>query len=153
MPNEGLVIVFPPRAAAGSLVVGVPESRMPEMDALQAERRNRTWRVRGVVSDHVSLAGDLQNALLRRPWNLIALNQSPLAIYLHHGGANAVYYDLVADHEGHLAFIEVRVETELPSNAFLHARKPLNELLDAMAHNKPQSPLVLQRLELVAPTD
>ena len=49
--------------------------------------------------------------------------------------------------------IEVKVETDLPSSAFLLARQSLNQILDAMAHAQPQMPLVLQRLELLSPGD
>ena len=40
------------------------------------------------------------------------VNNPPLSIYLHAGGANAIYYDLVNE-EGKLSHIEVRIETSL----------------------------------------
>jgi len=97
--------------------------------------------------------GSVADILARPPHHMVPLNETPLSIYLHHGGHNAVYYDFIGDDDGRLRHIEVRVETDLPSNAFLYARQPLNEILDAMSRMPPQVPLALQRLELVSPRD
>jgi hypothetical protein len=151
--GERFAVVFPPEPAAGSLAVAVAESRVNELRRLEQERARRVWRVRGVVSDHVPLVGTVQDVLLRRPQHRFFLNVNPLPIYLHHGAQNACYYDFVGDASGYLQYVEVRVETDLPSNAFLYARQPLNEMLDAMARSSPQMPLTLSRLELVSPSD
>jgi hypothetical protein len=105
-----------------------------------------------VVSDHVPLVGTVQDVLLRRPQHGFFLNVNPLAIYLHHGGQTASFYDFVSDANNCLQYVEVRIETDLPSNAFLYARQPLNEMLDAMARSSPQMPLTFSRLELVSPS-
>jgi hypothetical protein len=152
-PQERFAVVFPPAATPGSLAVAVPESRLEELRRLEQERVSRTWRVRGIVSDHVPLVGGIPEVLARPPRHRLFLNQSPLSIYLHHGGNNAVYYDFVGDGTGFLQYVEVRVDAELPSSAFLYARQPLNEMLDAMSRTPPQMPLALQRLELVSPID
>ena len=153
IPQERIAIVFPPVPIPGALVVAVLENRLEELRRLEQERIRRAWRVRGVISDHVPLIGSIADILIRPPHHMFSLNENPLSIYLHHGGNNAVYYDFVGDETDHLQYIEVRVETDLPSNAFLYARQPLNEILDAMSRTQPQMPLALQRLELVSPLD
>lgn len=152
-PQDRLAIVFPLEPTPGALGVVVPENRTGELRALENERQLRVWRVRGIVSDHIPLAGSIADGLARPPQHMMFLNENPLSVYLHHGGDNAIYYDFVGDESGYLQYIEVRVETELPSNAFLYARQPLNEMLDTMARSEPQMPLILQRLELVSPRD
>ena len=108
--------------------------------------------MRGVVSDSVPLCGDPQEVVERPLHNLLYLNEDPLSIYLHSGGLQAIYYDLVGN-EGHrLSYVEVRVESKLPSNAILLARRPLNALLDVMTRNH-NMPLCLQRVELLSPLD
>jgi len=98
------------------------------------------------------LAGDGAAVLARRPEHLFYLNENPLLIYLHSGGRDAVYYELVGNQDGHLTHIEVRVETAIPGKALVLAWRPLNALLDAMVRNR-QMPLILQRLELLSPGD
>jgi hypothetical protein len=44
--------------------------------------------------------------LARASEHNLLVNNPPLSIYLHAGGANAVYYDLVANGEGKLSYIE-----------------------------------------------
>ena len=152
-PQDRLMIVFPVDPTPGSLAVVVPEQRIEELRDLEQKRQPLVWHVRGIVSDHIPLAGTIAEGLARRPQHRVFLNENPLSIYLHHGGDKAVYYDFVSDDDGYLQYIEVRVEADLPSNAFLFARQPLNEMLDTMAQSEPQMPLVLQRLELVSPRD
>lgn len=143
--------VFPKQSTPGSLGVVVPENRLKEIEELQQEAVLRVWEVRGVVSDHIALAG--LGALTAKPHHRFFLNESPLTIYLHRGGNRAVYFDLVGDNpEKKLDYIAVKVKTTLPSNAFLLAREPLNRLLDVCVHAY-EMPLVYQRLDLVSPRD
>ncbi len=109
--------------------------------------------MRGIISDTIPLGGTIRSGLERRREHNFLLNESLLSIYLHRGGRDAIFFDFVADAEQRLDCIEVRVETNLPSNAFLHARQPLNEMLDVLVRNPPHTPLVIQRLELVSPND
>jgi hypothetical protein len=134
------------------LGVLVRASRVDEFRRLEHENRRRVWHVRGVVSDHIPLCGDPRLALAQAPEHNLFVNNPPLSIYLHAGGINAVYYDLVADERGRLAYIEVRVETSLPGEALILAWRPLNALLDALVRNE-ELPWALSRLELVSPGD
>ncbi len=151
-PAEGHVAVFPPEPIAGVLGVVVRESRVQEFTELERENARRIWRVRGIISDHVPLAGDAGAVLARRPEHLFYLNENPLVIYLHSGGRSVVYYELVAEPDGRLQHIEVRLETALPGKAIVMAWRPLNALLDAMVRNQ-EMPWTLQRLELLSPRD
>jgi hypothetical protein len=117
----------------GALAVLAEENRLEEVKDLETNRQVRIWKVRGVVSDFVPLAADATEAITRPPVHKVFLNENPLIIYLHKGGWNAVYYDLVANDNRLLKYIEVRVETDLPSNALVLSRGPLNELLDHLA--------------------
>jgi hypothetical protein len=148
-----IAIVFPPVPMPGALAVAVREERLNEIGAIERQRVRCLWRVRGIISDFIPLAGDIRSGLERPRQHLFVLNENVLSIYLHRGGRDATYFDLVADAEGRLDYIEVGVETDLPSNAFLLARQPLNEILDALVRTPPHPPLVIQRLELVSPND
>lgn len=149
---EDCVVVFPPAPTAGMLGVLIRESRVDEFRRLERENRVRIWRVRGVVSDHVPLAGDARSVIAQAPQHNIFVNNSPLSIYLHAGGANAIYYDLVASRDGKLSHIEVRVETSIPGKALILAWRPLNALLDTFVRNS-ELPWALARLELLSPED
>ena len=94
------------------LGVLVREGRVDEFRRLELGNRVRIWRVRGIVSDHIPLCGDARSVLVRASQHNLFVNNPPLSIYLHAGGANAIYYDLVNE-EGKLSHIEVRIETSL----------------------------------------
>jgi hypothetical protein len=149
---DPFVVVEPRELVPGMLAVLVRQSRLPEIVELQAERKQRVWRVRAAISDSVPLASSGDDAISRSTHHNFYVNENPISIYLHAGGRNAVYYDLTGDDDGHLQFIEVQVECMLPDNALLLARKPINALLDALARDSPM-PLVVQRLELLSPAD
>ena len=149
---DRFVLIVPQEPVPGTLAVLARESKIGEIRELEAARRQRIWRVRAVISDNIPLCGDGDDAVGRPTHHSFFLNENPISIYLHAGGRNAAYYDLAGDENGHLEYIEVRVESALPDNALLLARKPINALLDAFARNSPM-PLVVQRLELLSPTD
>ena len=146
------VVMAPQEPVPGALAVLARENKVAEIRELEADRRIRTWRVRAVISDGIPLCGDGNDAVTRQTHHNFFLNENAISIYLHAGGRNAVYYDLLGDATGHLESIEVRVETAVPDNAFLLARQPINALLDAFARNSPM-PLTVQRLELLSPAD
>jgi Methylamine utilization protein MauJ len=152
-PRGRLAIVDPSDPAPGVIGVAVPEERLAELQAAEQARTKQVWRVRGVVSDHIPLAGDVRGVIGSERTHNFFLNDKSLAIYLHRGGHDAIFFDLVAQPGGRLDYIEVKVETDLPSNALLFARQPLNEMLDALVRTPPNPPLLLQRLELVSPID
>src|ERR1700675_393653 len=143
-----LAIVDPKEPMPGVIGVAVPEERLPELQSVEQAKKRQLWRVRGVVSDHIPLAGDVRAVIDSERTHNFSLNGDLLTIYLHRGGRDAIFFDLVARPGGRLDYIEVKVETDLPSNAFLFARQPLNEMLDALVRNPPNPPLLLQRLEL-----
>lgn len=153
-PARGrLAIVDPRDPMPGVIGVAVPEERLAELQSVEQARKRQLWRVRGVVSDHIPLAGDVRAVIDGERTHNFFLNSELLTIYLHRGGHDAIFFDLVAQPGGRLDYIEVKVETDLPSNAFLFARQPLNEMLDALVRTPPNPPLLLQRLELVSPID
>lgn len=137
----------------GVIGVAVPKGRLSELQSLERARKRRVWKVRGIVSDHIPLAGDVRTIINSNRNHNFFLNDRSLTIYLHRGGHNAIFFDLIAQADGRLDYIEVRVEADLPSTAFLFARQPLNEMLDALVRNPPNPPLLLQRLDLVSPND
>ena len=128
------------------------QSRAAEIKEYEETKVSRIWSVRGIVSDSVPLSGDPEDVIDRAPHNLLYLNENPLSIYLHSGGRQAIYYDLVGDQAQELAYIEVRVQSKLPSNAVMLARRPINALLDVLTRNN-DMPLILQRIELMSPRD
>ena len=151
-PQESFILAYPKKPIAGVLSTLIPESRANEFAELERENTQRVWKVRGIVSDHLPLAGTLLSVLERRPEHQFYLNGNLLSIYLHSGGRNAVYYDLVGDEEGRVRHIEVQVETPLPGKAIFLAWRPMNALLDSLMRMG-QFPWALQRLELISPRD
>jgi hypothetical protein len=150
--SDPFVLLHPIEPAPGILAALGRQSRLGEIKQYEESKVSRVWTVRGIVSDSVPLSGDPQEVIERSPHNLLYLNEDPLSIYLHSGGRQAIYYDLVGDDHRKLSWIEVRVESKLPSNAVMLARRPLNALLDVLTRNN-NMPLTLQRVELISPLD
>lgn len=142
------VLVDPKEPLPCSLGVVVPESRVEELGRIEQESRERAFLVRSVLSDHVPLAGSMAEILSRPSHHRVAVNDHRLTIYLHHGGKNAVYFDLVGSGaEGRLDYIEVMVQTKYPSNCFWSARTAVSQLLDSMMRTM-WLPLTIRRLDL-----
>ena len=152
VPPDANMLISPAEPTQGALGVFAKHEKTAEVKELEQERQTRIWEVRAIISDTIPLSGDADTILNRSINHLFFLNESPLWIYLHSGGANAVYYELVAGHDRHLRYIAVRVESRLPSNALLMARKPINALLDVFTRDS-DMPLLIQRLELISPRD
>jgi hypothetical protein len=150
--GEELCIFSPYAPKPGMLAAMARPERLEEIKDLETSGRKTVWKVRGIISDSVPLSGEILEALKRPAHNLLFLNEDPLTIYLHAGGRRAVYYDFVGDEKHNLQYIEVQVESRLPSVALLLARRPLNAMLDVITRNF-NLPLTLQRLELVSPKD
>lgn len=150
--TDPFYLLDPRDPAPAVLAVLARQSRMDEIRDHELAKTTRVWKVRGVISDCIPLCGDPGEAVEREPHNMLVLNEDPLSIYLHSGGHRAVYYDLVGDANHKLSFIEVLVETRLPSNAITLARRPLNALLDVLTRDS-NMPLTLQRVDLISPVD
>lgn len=150
-PDPNLLL-FPREPSTGALGNFAKQSRTAEIRDLEATRQLRLWEVRAFLSDTVPLAGDAAEVLSRPYHHLFFLNESPLLIYLHQGGRSAIYYELVGDENKKLSYIAVRVESRLPSNALLLARRPINALLDVLTRDL-NLPLTVQRLDLISPID
>ena len=88
----------------------------------------------------------------RPPYSKLLVEDSPLTIYHNLGAWSAIYFDFVSGNDKQLKYIEVRVESKLPSVALTLALRPLNAFLDLFA-SRFNLPLCLQRLELVSPRD
>lgn len=146
------MLIAPGEVCPGALGAFAKHRKLDEIKKLETDRQLQKWEVRAVVSDHVPLAGDAVAALSRPSFHLLELNENPLWIYLHSGGRNAIYYGLFADANGMLQYISVKVESKLPSNAILLARRPLNALLDVLTRDS-NMPLTIQRLDLISPID
>ena len=135
IPDDPFVLLFPPEPAPGILAALARQSRLEEIKQHEQSKVSQVWTVRGIISDSVPLSGAPHEVIQRRPHNLLFLNEDPLSIYLHSGGRQAIYYDLVGDECRKLNHIEVRVESRLPSNAIMLARRPLNALLDVLTRD------------------
>jgi hypothetical protein len=152
--EDPFFLLHPHEPTPGILSALARSSRLEEIKQYEASRMSRTWRVRGIISDSVPLSGSPEQVVSRESHNLFFINkeEDPISIYLHSGGRHAIYYDLVGDASHRLSYIEVRVESKLPSNALMLARRPLNAMLDVMARNH-NMPLTLQRVDLLSPLD
>jgi hypothetical protein len=149
--KDGTILLLHPKAPVPGVLatLGKP-GKIDEIREYEEKKELRIWTVSGIVSDTVPLAGNPLEILESGGFELIKLNENPLTIYLHSGGRNAIYYDLVGDENAKLHHIEVRVESRLPSNAILLALRPLNALLDVLARNF-GFPILLRRVELISP--
>jgi hypothetical protein len=152
VPDDPFVLLFPAEPAPGILAALARQSRLEEIKQHEQSKVSQVWTVRGIISDSVPLSGAPQEVIERPPHNLLYLNEDTLSIYLHSGGRQAIYYDLVGDECRKLSYIEVRVESRLPSNAVMLARRPLNALLDVLTRDY-DMPLTVQRVELISPLD
>jgi hypothetical protein len=95
----------------------------------------------------ISLIGTLHDLIHSNSKSGLTINEQPLTIYLHHGGSNAVYFDLNSVGTSALSSISVEVESDTPIAAFVAARTAVNELLDVLLRRL-WLPLVLTRLAL-----
>jgi hypothetical protein len=150
--DDPFCLLRPRTPALGSLAAFARISRIAELEEYERTKCNRIWRVRGVVSDHVPLIGTPSMLIDRQSFSHVLMEESPLTLFLHLGGWNAIYFDFVSGDDKQLKYIEVRVESKLPSVALTLALRPLNAFLDLFA-SKFNLPLCLQRLELVSPRD
>lgn len=148
---EDLEIVRPGGVAPGLLVALAKKTSRTELLELQGSGVSRVWTVRAVIGSAIPLSGTPTWATKLGGDSNFLLNENPLSLYLHFGGHNAVYYDLRAVNSKSLTHVEVQVESSLPSNALLLARRPINALLDVLAGNS-NLPLLIQRMELISPT-
>lgn len=131
-----------------SIGVVARRDRVDEIRLLEESSAGQEYFVRAILSDHVPLAGTMDSILSRPVYHGIAVNEKSLTIYLHHGGRNAVFYDLVSSvSSGLIDFIELEVKSSLPSRCFNAARRAVSELLDSMMRTM-WLPIVVQRLDL-----
>jgi hypothetical protein len=147
---KSYAVVFPPRPSAGVSGICVPAEHDNEISRLEAERKVRLWTVRAIISDHVPLYGELNDAITRPLQHSLLLNENPLTIYVSHNGRNAVYFDLKGGDDNRLSHIELRVETDMPDRAIRLAWEPFSTLLDSIVRTHPL-PLIISRLELLSP--
>lgn len=152
MSSDPFCLLMPKRPELGTLTAMARTSKLPEIESYERNKAVRTWRVRGIISDHVPLTGSPSVLGDRLSFGLAYLETSPQSIYLHSGGRHAIYYDLIAGPDKRLIHVEVGVQCKLPSVALTLAVQPLNALLDVLAGRFNQ-PLCLQRLELISPHD
>jgi hypothetical protein len=150
MTKNEYFIGFPHAECPGLSGVVIPEKHNEEIANLEKSHETRLWTVRAVLSDHVPLAGSIDEVLQRKWQHGLRLNENPLTIYIHRGGSDAVYFDLVGGVDNQLSHIELRVQTDLPDNALKLAWEPFNTLLDTIVRSYPM-PLVISRLELLSP--
>lgn len=146
--DDGWVLVDPKEPLPCCLGVVVRESRVDDLRKAEEEARERTFIVRAVLSDHVPLAGSMAEILGRPSFHKLAVNDRKLSIYLHHGGRNATYFDLVGTGaDGWLDYVEVIVQSRYPSNCFWAARTAVSQFLDSMMRAR-WLPLTIRRLDL-----
>ena len=144
---EEYYVIDPKEPLPGCLSVVATKLQYKRLGEIEGNRKDRRFLTRSYLSDHIPLCGGIEDIILRKPYHLLKVNEDPLSIYLHHGGNNAVYYDLKPDENGDLNYIEVEIETELPSITFAPTRTAVNELLDSL-QRRMWIPLSLMRIDL-----
>lgn len=142
-----LRIFWPRHAVPGSLVVVGTVRQAERLLALEREAKRSLYSVHAILSDHIPLKGSLSELVEAAHFSPIALNENPLAMYLHQGGTSAVFFDFATDEEGRLSHIRVEVEAKAPLAAFQGARTAINQMLDTLMR-RVWLPLVVARLDL-----
>lgn len=145
---DDLRVLWPVRAVPGAIAVVGTVEQAELLERLQRTAEDLVYTVRVIVSDHIPLAGTLNDAVAAKPVSSIALRGAPTAMYLHHGGHKAVYFALSASDENNLEAFEVEVQTASPLSAFQAARTEANMLLDTLMRGV-WLPLIISRLELL----
>lgn len=140
-------VIEPKRPLPGCLSVVATKAQCERIGKIENNRTAKRFLARSYLSDHIPLCGSIDDIISRKPYHLFKVNEDPLSIYLHHGGRNAIYYDLKPDENGDLEYIEVEIEAELPSMTCPPARSAVNGLLDSL-QRRAWFPLSLMRIDL-----
>lgn len=146
--EEEYFVVDPKMPIAGCLAVVVKKSKYKLLGDIEQKREKCRFIARAYLSDHIPLHGNISEIMSRTQFHCITINENPLSIYLHHGGENAIYYDLCSGEDGYLQYIEVEIEAELPSSVFIPARTAINELIDSIQRGR-SMPLVIVRIDIL----
>jgi len=147
MIDDPFILVDPPEPLPAGLGVVMLRSRLGTLKGMQERNLQGRFLVRALLSDHVPLSGSVRQILSRPVQHSLFVQGNPLTMYLHHGGRNAVFFDLLPEAADKLKSIEVEVETKFPSNAFLAARTAFNCLLDSVMRVR-WLPITISRLDL-----
>jgi hypothetical protein len=146
--SDAWALIDPHTPLPCALGVVAPVDRVAEIRSIQKEAKLRRYLVRAILSDHIPLAGSMASILARPGYHMMEVNGESLTIYLHHGGRNAVLFDLVGGQPTEaLKYIEVQIESQFPSNCFWSARTAVSQLLDSMMRTA-WLPLTIRRLDL-----
>ena len=122
------------------------------LNALVSENRPRTCRVRARISDKSTLIGSLESAFDVPNVDFFRVDAEHVLLYVHHGGSNAVYLDLVSDERGLVEYVEVECEVDFVLDAFGCARTAVNDFLDVV-QRLCWIPLQVYRLDLYVEND
>lgn len=125
-------IIYPANPVPGMLAIFLPESMVNTLGEIERARKYETYKVAGIVADHIPLEFEMREFLSRPSNSLVTLSESPLTLNLHYGGSNVFFYDLIADGEKALHHIEVEIEADHPNAALQPARTQINQLLDTL---------------------
>jgi len=88
-------IVYPHVAMPGALAIAASGRNVDRLRTLQGAGPT-LYRTRAVVGTHIPLTSTIQDIVALSPETGLAVNDPPLSMYLHKGGSNAVFLDLVA---------------------------------------------------------
>lgn len=143
---DGIGIVYPQVAMPGALAIAASARNVERLRTLQTAGPS-LYRLRAVVGTHIPLTGTIQDIVAFSPETGLSVNDPPLSMYLHRGGGNAIFLDLLARADGTLSSIGVEVDADSPPAAFAGARTAVNQLLDVLMRRL-WLPLVLVRLDL-----
>jgi hypothetical protein len=150
--SDEFVLLYPRAAIPGCAVVIARSSRADAVRSLEASAERRRYIAKAFITDHIPLTGDLPDVMEAKVPRLVQLDKSPLSIYLHAGGTNAIYYDLCADADGYLKHVDVEIEGTAPGNVLGPARTAINDVLDKLV-GRSWMPLTIGRLDLHLKSD
>lgn len=152
MSSERYLLVDPEEPVAGALVVIAPERSVSVLAEVQQSPTPTRFLVRAVLSDRIPLVGDPATVLKDEGSHRLLTTERPLTFFLHWGGSNAWFVDLMPGTGEQVRYVEVEVETKTPRFAFRIGRSAVGRLLDSLMRTE-WMPLVIMRLDLVRKAD
>ncbi|MFN0279396.1 MAG: hypothetical protein ACKVRN_12500 [Pyrinomonadaceae bacterium] len=131
----------------GMLAIFIPVSESQIVSELELSRTYQNYLVRAVVSENIPLSFNVTEFIKRDSSSLLVVKENPLTLTMHHGGYNAIFYDLVPKENGDLSHIEVEIKAQYPADCLATARTIVNQFLDRLMREM-WLPLSIIRLDI-----
>lgn len=138
---------LPSRPFPGMLAVFVPSTQFDLTQRLESNADYDNYSVHAIISESIPLSFNVSEFIKIPSSSLLSLAVNPITLTMHHGGYNAIFYDLVSKSNGELSHIEVELKAKYPAECFGTARTLVNQFLDRLMREI-WVPLTIIRLDI-----